>query len=168
MKLYLTTEGNALDREKTPNDDNISMLDDTITTNVHKELSKFLWVTPFNGVLVSVSSMTFIRMFIFSLIYIKQSVPWIWPRTLDTSASFEEKHSQDIQLRIETNNTNCITENYHSQLVTLHRSCLLFLKVPAKNERCVFPFFYDGKLFSKGTNHMAPFQWCGTRFNVTD
>ena len=111
-------------------------------------------INPFNGVLVSVSSMTFIGMFIFSIIYIKQSVPWIWPRTLGTSASFEEKHSQDIQLRIETNNTNCITENYHSQLVTLHRSCLLFLKVPAKNERCVFPFFYDGKLFSECTNYI--------------
>ena len=168
MKLDFTTELNALGREKPPNDDSISMLDDTIRTKVHKERSKSLMINPFNGVLVSVASMMIAGMFIFSMIYIKQCVPWIWHKTLDTFASSEEKHPRDIQLRIETNNTNCITENYHSQLVTLHRSCLLFLKVPVENEKCFFPFFYGGKLFSKCTNYMAPFHWCGTRFYVTD
>ena len=71
MKLDFTTELNALGREKPPNDDSISMLDDTIRTKVHKERSKSLLVKPFNGVLVSVASMIIVGMLIFSMIYIK-------------------------------------------------------------------------------------------------
>ena len=57
--------------EKPLNDDIISILDDTITTKVHKERSKSLLVKPFNGVLVSVTSMIIVGMLIFSMIYIK-------------------------------------------------------------------------------------------------
>ena len=71
MKLDVTTELNALEWEKPLNDDIISILDDTITTKVHKERSKSLLVKPFNGVLVSVTSMIIVGMLIFSMIYIK-------------------------------------------------------------------------------------------------
>jgi len=41
--------------------------------------------------------------------------------------------------------------------------------VPDQNQKCVFPFEYENKLYSKCTNHFAckNCYWCGTQFNVT-
>ena len=43
-------------------------------------------------------------------------------------------------------------------------------EVPDQNVECVFPFSFEGEVYSKCTNEFAceTCFWCGTTYNVTD
>ena len=82
--MKYTIAGNADDRKKTPNYDDVCRLDHTVAAKSKKEQNKFPSSKAFYVVRILVATIILIGTITFSLIYLNQNVRLIWNKTVDT------------------------------------------------------------------------------------